>query len=456
MNAVVIDHVTKTFGPHTAVDDLCLEVPSGCIYGFLGPNGSGKTTTLRMIMRILHPDHGTIRVLGSEDLDAASDQIGYLPEERGLYRKMTVRTALRFYAELKGCRDSRAAIDHWLERLGLTDWGDRRVEVLSKGMSQKVQFIATVVARPPLVLLDEPFSGLDPVNRDVLREAVLDLKRDGATVIFSTHDMAVAETLCDFLFMIYKGRKVLDGTLEAIQDRYGSDTIRVRLEGNGLDLSGVPGVVHVTEFGRLQELRLEAGSDPQQVLAALMSRSPVRHFELARPSLHDIFVRIARPEMEAPNMRKVFVIAVREYNAAVRTKAFLVSLIFLPILMLGSFAMQALLRDRVDTTPKHFAVIDRTQGEQIFAALQQAAAERNEKELRDSSGRQVQPEYVLEKATPADDSEKAIKELRWSSRSVCAAANWPVSSRLGRTWWMNRRRRRPTWTSSRGRVKRTS
>ncbi|HKI33018.1 MAG TPA: ATP-binding cassette domain-containing protein [Gemmataceae bacterium] len=300
MSAVELENVTKTFGPHTAVDDLCLAVPEGSIYGFLGPNGSGKTTTLRMIMRILHPDRGVIRVLGAEDLDAASDRIGYLPEERGLYKKMVIRAALRFHAELKGCRDSRAAIDGWLERLGLADWGDRKVEALSKGMAQKVQFIAAVVARPQLVLLDEPFSGLDPVNRDVLREAVLGLKRDGTTVIFSTHDMAVAETLCDFLFMIYKGRKVLDGTLDSIQDRYGSDTVRVRLEGNGLDLGGVPGVVHVTEFGRLQELRLAAGADPQQVLAALMSRTAVRHFELGRPSLHDIFVRIARPDTETP------------------------------------------------------------------------------------------------------------------------------------------------------------
>jgi ABC-2 type transport system ATP-binding protein len=298
MNAVEIDHVTKTFGLHTAVDDLCLTVPEGCIYGFLGPNGSGKTTTLRMIMRILHADRGTLRVLGSEDLDAACDHIGYLPEERGLYKKMVVRAALHFHAELKGCPDARAAIDGWLERLGLAEWGNRKVEALSKGMAQKVQFIAAVVARPRLVLLDEPFSGLDPVNRDVLREAVLGLKRDGATVIFSTHDMAVAETLCDFLFMIYKGRKVLDGTLEAIQDRYGSDTVRVRLEGKGLDLGGVAGVAHITEFGRLHELRLAAGTDPQRVLAALMVRTAVRHFELARPSLHDIFVRIARPDTE--------------------------------------------------------------------------------------------------------------------------------------------------------------
>jgi ABC-2 type transport system ATP-binding protein len=301
MAAVEIQQVTKTFGQHTAVDDLTLRVPEGTVYGFIGPNGSGKTTTLRMIMRIIHPDRGTISVLGDQSLESASDQVGYLPEERGLYKQMKVRDILRFYAELKGCRDARASIDGWLERLGLADWAGKKVEALSKGMSQKVQFIATVVAKPKLVLLDEPFSGLDPVNAVVLREAVLDLKRQGTTVIFSTHDMAVAEKMCDFIFMIYKGRKVLDGTLESIQQEYGSDTIRVRLEGLVRPLDGLPGVLKVTDFGRLQELRLERGADSQQVLAELMRRGKVVHFELARPSLHDIFVRIAAPELEESN-----------------------------------------------------------------------------------------------------------------------------------------------------------
>jgi ABC-2 type transport system ATP-binding protein len=298
MTAVVIDHVTKTFGPFTAVNDLSLQVPENTIYGFIGPNGSGKTTTLRMIMRILHPDSGDISVLGDNSLDSANDHVAYLPEERGLYKQMKVREVLRFYAELKGCRDNRAAIDSWLERMGLTDWGDKKVEALSKGMSQKVQFIATVVSRPKLVLLDEPFSGLDPVNAEVLREAVLDLKRDGATVIFSTHDMSVAERMCDFIFMIYKGKKVLDGTLDSIQDQYGTDTVRVRLEGDSGALEDVPGVIKVTDHGKLQELRLDAGRDSQQVLAELMTRGKIRHFELSRPSLQDIFVRIAAPETE--------------------------------------------------------------------------------------------------------------------------------------------------------------
>jgi ABC-2 type transport system ATP-binding protein len=298
MTAVQIQGVTKTFGQHRAVDDLSLEVPTGSVYGFIGPNGSGKTTTLRMIMRILHPDRGDIVVLGERSLDAASDRVGYLPEERGLYKQMKVRDILRFYGELKGKRNSAAAINDWLERLGLSDWADKKVEALSKGMAQKVQFIATVVARPELVLLDEPFSGLDPVNAEVLREAVLDLRRQGTTVIFSTHDMAVAEKMCDFIFMIYKGKKVLDGTLESIQDRFGSDTVRVRLDGNGRPLDKLPGVTRVVDYGRFQELRLAPAADPQQLLSLLMAEGQVRHFELACPSLHDIFVRIAAPAME--------------------------------------------------------------------------------------------------------------------------------------------------------------
>jgi ABC-2 type transport system ATP-binding protein len=298
VNAVEIDHVTKTFGQHVAVDDLSLIVPRGTVYGFIGPNGSGKTTTLRMIMRILHPDKGELRVLGESVLGAANDRVGYLPEERGLYKTMKVRDILRFYAELKGFRNSAAAIDGWLGRLGLADWAGKKVETLSKGMSQKVQFIAAVIAHPELVLLDEPFSGLDPVNADVLREEILNLRRDGATVIFSTHDMSVAEKLCDFIFMIYKGRKVLDGTLESIQDAYGSDTVRVLLEGRP-EIDNLPGVAKVTDLGRWQELRLERDADPQQLLATLMQRGRVRHFELTRPTLNDIFVRIARPSDEA-------------------------------------------------------------------------------------------------------------------------------------------------------------
>jgi ABC-2 type transport system ATP-binding protein len=292
--AVDIEQVTKTFGNHTAVDDLSLTVPTNSIYGFIGPNGSGKTTTLRMIMRIFLPDSGHIRVLGEETWKAASDRVAYLPEERGLYKAMKVKDILRFYAELKGFSDSKNAIAQWLEKMSLSPWADKKVETLSKGMSQKVQFIAA----PQLVLLDEPFSGLDPVNAEVLREAILTLKKEGATVIFSTHDMSVAERMCDFIFMIYKGKKVLDGTLESIQNAYGDDTLRVRVEGENVNLSGLPGVYNVIDYGRMQELRLDRGTDPQVVLEALLRRGKVRHFEQTRPSLQDIFVRIASPTVE--------------------------------------------------------------------------------------------------------------------------------------------------------------
>ncbi|MCC6419874.1 MAG: ATP-binding cassette domain-containing protein [Gemmataceae bacterium] len=290
-----MEHVTKTFGTHTAVSDLSLQVPAGAVYGFIGPNGSGKTTTLRMIVRILHPDRGQIRVLGEETLGAANDRVGYLPEERGLYKAMRVGELLRFYASLKGLRDSRTAVAGWLERLGLGAWADKKVQALSKGMAQKVQFIATVVARPELVLLDEPFSGLDPVNAEVVRAAVLDLRREGTTVIFSTHDMGMAEKMCDFIFMIHRGRKVLDGTLASIQSAYGQDIVRVRADGDALAPASLPGVAHVTDYGQLQELRLKPGTDPQTVLAALAGHARVLHFEVAHPTLHDIFVRIAGP-----------------------------------------------------------------------------------------------------------------------------------------------------------------
>ncbi len=296
MNAVELQSVTKTFGQHVAVDGLDLAVPEGNVYGFIGPNGSGKTTTLRMILRIFFPDRGVVRVLGLDHGAAADDRIGYLPEERGLYKKMRVRDVLRFAAALKGRRDSRLAIDDWLGRMELTAWADKRVETLSKGMSQKVQFISAVVAEPTLLILDEPFSGLDPVNMETLKDAVLDLKRRGTTVLFSTHDMDVAERMCDMIFMIHRGRKVLDGTLQSIQAQYGEDTIRVRTaSGNGA-LDNLPGVVRVNDYGRDQELRIATGTDTQAVLAELARRTRIERFELTRPSLHDIFVRIARPE----------------------------------------------------------------------------------------------------------------------------------------------------------------
>jgi ABC-2 type transport system ATP-binding protein len=295
MSAIQLDRVTKTFNAQTAVDDVTLDVPEGAIYGFIGPNGSGKTTTIRMIMNILVPDRGRVTVLNHSAQSAIRDDIGYLPEERGLYKRMTVRQVLRYYGQLKG--RSIAALDPvinaWLDRLQLANWADQRVQTLSKGMSQKVQFISTVIAKPRLLILDEPFSGLDPVNADTLRDAVLSLRREGTTIVLSTHDMATAERLCDRICMIFRGRKVLDGSLDEIQARHGQDIIRVRTAGGPAVLAGRPGVADVIDVGNFQDIRLQG--DPQQFLRALLQVTTVQHFEIKKPSLHDIFVDIAGP-----------------------------------------------------------------------------------------------------------------------------------------------------------------
>jgi ABC-2 type transport system ATP-binding protein len=297
-DAIVLSHVSKRFNGTAAVDDLSLAVPTGSIYGFIGPNGSGKTTTLRMIMNILLPDEGDITVLGSRDTSAARDRVSYLPEERGLYKKMTIRRLLRYYGRLKGERlaEIDRAVDEWMTRMELGGLLDRQVETLSKGMSQKVQFISAVVSNPTLLILDEPFSGLDPVNAQVLKDAVLEMRRRGTTVVFSTHDMATAEKMCDRIFMIFRGRKVLDGTLESIQSQYGADTVRVRTAGGVEVIRGFAEVEAVNDFGQMQDVRLKG--DPQSFLAHLAARTAVYHFEITRPSLHDIFVRIANRSVE--------------------------------------------------------------------------------------------------------------------------------------------------------------
>jgi ABC-2 type transport system ATP-binding protein len=303
MNAIALRNVTKRFNGTLAVDDLSLTVPTGSIYGFIGPNGSGKTTTLRMIMHILLPDEGEIEVLGSRDTEAARDKVSYLPEERGLYKKMTVRRLLRYYGRLKGERvaDLDTRISEWMERMELPGLDHRAIETLSKGMSQKVQFVSAVVSNPALLILDEPFSGLDPVNAHVVKDGVLEMRRRGCTVVFSTHDMLTAEKMCDRVFMIFRGRKVLDGTLHDIQEQYGADTVRLRTAAGVDALRGYDDVESVNDFGQVQEVRLKG--DPQSFLVRLAARTAIYHFEVTRPSLQDIFVRIAKPrEQELSGM----------------------------------------------------------------------------------------------------------------------------------------------------------
>ncbi len=295
MPAIDIRQVSKRFGTFTAVDDLTLTVPAGCVQGFLGPNGAGKTTTLRMVMNIFAPDSGTIHVLGERMSEPLKKRIGYLPEERGLYRKMRVLEMLVFFAALKGLpeREGRRRAQDWLQRFGLEAWGRRFVRDLSKGMQQKVGFIATMLHDPELVVLDEPFSGLDPVNLEFVRDVILDLKRRGRTVVFSTHQMDEAEKLCDRIFMILAGRKVLDGSLDEV--RTGRDQMAlVEYRGEGGFLQRDPDVLRVNDYGNYSEISLRSGAEPSALLRRMAERLQVLRFELRQPTLHEIFVRTVR------------------------------------------------------------------------------------------------------------------------------------------------------------------
>ena len=295
MDALVIDQVSKTFGAVRAVDHLSARVPRGTIYGFLGPNGAGKTTTIRMIMDIIYPDSGRIHVLGQSSGTQSKRRIGYMPEERGLYGKMKVRAILSYLGAIKGMgrREVAREIPRWLDAVGLGEWADKRVEDLSRGMQQKLQFVVTAINGPELLILDEPFAGLDPVNLDLLKGIMLRMKDAGKTVIFSTHVMEQAERLCDFILLINKGRKVIDGTLDQIRSRYDSDTVSVEFEGDASFITDLPMVKSATRSGRRLEIVLNEDGDAQELLQALVVRVRVRSFEVKVPSLHEIFVDLA-------------------------------------------------------------------------------------------------------------------------------------------------------------------
>jgi ABC-2 type transport system ATP-binding protein len=298
MHAIELEKITKTFNGFTAVNQLSLNVPKGSIYGFIGPNGSGKTTTIRMIMNIFYPDNGIIKILGKEHIGSTHENIGYLPEERGLYKKMKVRELLQFYGQLRKTNHINSKINYWLKKLELSDWSEKKIEALSKGMSQKIQFISTIIHEPEIIILDEPFSGLDPVNADILKSAILELRDKGATIIFSTHDMNMAERMCDYIFMIYKGNKVLDGTLTEIQDKYGTDTILLQTEAGIKILQDIPGIEKINDFGQVQEIRIGENVDTQDILKAIVQKTKVYKFEITKPSLNDIFIRIASPDKD--------------------------------------------------------------------------------------------------------------------------------------------------------------
>ena len=300
--AVAVRGITKRYRNHVAVSELSFSVPEGVIYGFLGPNGAGKTTTLRMLNDIIAPDEGHITILGRFKPGYESfSAIGYLPEERGIYPKMRVRDALRFFGEIRGlrARDAKARALEWLERLELGKWADNRVQDLSKGMQQKVQFASTLLHDPAVLILDEPWSGLDPLNAEVLRTFVLEQKREGKTILFSTHMMSQAEELCDRVCIIAGGRKLVEGTLPQIR-KDAADGRRVAIRFADQDSASKAGehlladsarFSSVSRHGASFDIELASDTGSQELLADLVAaRLPVQHFEIVSPTLHQVFV----------------------------------------------------------------------------------------------------------------------------------------------------------------------
>lgn len=295
--SVILDNITKKFGEFTAVDNLSLAVRPGRIYGLLGPNGAGKTTTIRMIVNITVPDSGQIRLFGQRITPELQDRIGYLPEERGLYKKMRIGEQLRFFAELKNVRgkEIEQRIDLWLARLNLTEWKNKKAMELSKGMQQKAQFITAILHEPDLLILDEPFSGLDPVNVELLKEIVLDLKSAGRTIIFSTHQMELAEKICDDICLINRSRKILEGPLREIRQSFRQNSVALRIEGGDGVLDDRALISALKQHSDEIEVLLAPGVSAQDLLKRLVAAgASVSKFEMIEPRLHDIFIQKVR------------------------------------------------------------------------------------------------------------------------------------------------------------------
>ena len=309
MPVIALEGVTKRFAGHTAVEGLSLDVPAGGIYGLLGRNGAGKTTTIRMILGILPADEGTVTLLGNaSNQRSVSARVGYLPEERGLYRKMRVLDQLIFLGEVKGVSRSRARRQSraWLDRLGIGGWEKRKVEELSKGMQQKVQFIGSILHDPELVILDEPFAGLDPISSREMREIVVEMARQGRTVLFSTHIMEQAERMCDRIAIIAAGRKVLDGSLADIKREFGTRYVALTFTRNaaaaGRVLQDRTLTARVNDYGASAEVELAQGTNGEALLRALVAADVgLGRFELVEPSLHAIFeAKVGRDSATAP------------------------------------------------------------------------------------------------------------------------------------------------------------
>lgn len=298
---ISLSGLSKTFGAVRAVDDVSFDVYPGEIFGLLGPNGAGKTTTIRMMLDIFRPDRGSVRVFGGRLDEAAKNRIGYMPEERGLYRELKLEPTLVYLATLKGLEpaEARARVGRWLERLDLHKDKNKKIQDLSRGMQQKAQFIATLVHEPDLIVVDEPFANLDPINTRVAIEILEDQRRAGKTIIMSTHLMFQVEAMCNRIVLIDKGRTVLYGAVDQIKRDFATNAILI--EGQG-DFSGLPGVLDLRQQNNHWRLSLATGAEPQAVLRALASRAgvTVTRFELAEPSLDDIFIAVVQGAKAAP------------------------------------------------------------------------------------------------------------------------------------------------------------
>ncbi len=291
--ALEVSNIAKSFNGARAVNGLSFTVQEGTIYGLLGPNGAGKTTTIRMLMDIIVPDSGTVNIFGRPFRREALRRIGYMPEERGLYKKMKVPDVLEFLGLIRGMEraDAKRAVGHWMSRLKMDDWQNKKVEELSKGMQQKVQFASTVMHDPGLIILDEPFTGLDPVNASLLKEVMLELENGGKTIIFSTHQMEQVERLCEAICLVNRGQSVLQGNLREIKRGFGMNSIMARVEGDWSFLRQAPGVRDVVDTGNFIQIKMQPGTDSQAVLAAMIPKLRVSHFELTEPSLEEIFIQ---------------------------------------------------------------------------------------------------------------------------------------------------------------------
>ena len=306
MDLLTAEHVTKRYAAHTALDDVSVAIPRGSVYGLLGPNGAGKTTLIRIINRITAPDSGRVLFDGHEIAPEDIYRIGYLPEERGLYKKMKVGEQALFFARLKGLsrRDAMQRLRQWFEKFGITGWWDKKVEELSKGMAQKVQFIVTVLHEPELLIFDEPFSGFDPINANLLKEEILALRDKGATVIFSTHNMSSVEEICDHITLINKSKNILSGRVDEIRRRHGANIFEVAYRGEEADLRrAVEGRCEILEGAaeesvyRTLKLHVERDEEVRQVIDAANRAVELRSFREIIPSMNDIFIRAVNGQL---------------------------------------------------------------------------------------------------------------------------------------------------------------